>query len=169
MNSGDTRGRERSMGAHDEIRELLGLAAAGALSGTEEQRVASHVASCAACASELEDWRMLAGGLRRLPTPQPRAAIVERARARAQMVFAEEEESRSNGRVMVLLVCFAWIVTLASWPIFRMVSSGLLVWFDPRFNQTWLVFAGFTGLLWATGGLAAVMLARHRQQERRLA
>jgi hypothetical protein len=43
------------------------------------------------------------------------------------------------------------------------------VWFDPRFNQTWLVFAGFTGVLWATGGLAAVLLARHQQQERRMA
>jgi anti-sigma factor RsiW len=157
------------MSSHDEIREILGLAAAGALLPAEEQRVMSHVAACAACASELEDWRQLAGSLRRLPTPQPRAAIVERARARAEMVLAEEAESRRNSRVLVLVVCFAWVVTLASWPIFRMLSGGLLVWFDPRFNQTWLVFAGLTGLLWATGGLAAVLLGRHRQQERRMA
>lgn len=155
--------------SHDEIREMLGLAAAGALSAAEEQRVMSHVRSCSDCASQLEDWRLLTGSLRRLPTPQPRAAIVERARARAEMVLAEEAASRRNSLVLVLLVCFAWVVTLASWPIFRMVSGGLLVWFDPRFNQTWLVFAGFTGLLWATGGLAAVLLGRHRQQERRMA
>lgn len=159
----------RDISAHDDVRELLSLAAAGALSENEEQRVMSHVRACSECASELEDWRMLAGGLRRLPTPQPRAAIVERARARAQMALAEEAESRSNSRVLVLLVCFAWVLTLASWPIFKIVTGGLLVWFDPRFNQTWLVFAGFTALLWATGGLAAVLLGRHRQQERRMA
>jgi anti-sigma factor RsiW len=154
------------MSQHDDIRELLGLAAAGALSAEEEQRVMSHIALCSACASELDDWRLLAGGLRRLPTPQPRAAVVERARARAQMALTDAAESRSNSRVLLLLVCFAWIVTLASWPIFRMVSGGLLVWFDPRFNQTWLVFAGFTGLLWATGGVAAIFLGRHRQERR---
>jgi len=166
MNSRHKNGNDK---AHEEIHSLLALAVAGALSTSEEQQVMSHIASCSECASELEDWRLLVGGLRRLPTPQPRAAVVERARARAQMAMTEETESRRNSRMLVLLVCFAWVVTLASWPIFRMVSGGLLVWFDPRFNQTWLVFAAFTGLLWATGGIAAIFLGRHRQQERRTA
>jgi anti-sigma factor RsiW len=157
------------MDSHDKIRELLGLAVAGALDAGEEKRVERHAATCAACAAELENWRLLASGLRRLPTPQPGKLVVERTRARAEMRMAEEIESRGQSRVMVLLLGFAWIVTLASWPLFRILSGGLLVWFDPRFNQTWLVFAGFTALVWATGGLAAVLLGRHRQQERRLA
>jgi anti-sigma factor RsiW len=157
------------MDSHDKIRELLGLAAAGALDAGEEQRVERHAASCAACAAELENWRLLAGGLRRLPTPQPGNLVVERARALAEMRLAEEVEYRGHRKVMIFLVAFAWVVTLASWPLFRIVTGGLLVWFDPRFNQTWLVFAGFTGLIWATGGLAAVLLGQRRQQERRIA
>lgn len=170
MSSSDMNPRNKTGDkAHDEIRERLSLLASGALDAADEQRVIAHVFSCSECAAELEDWRSIAMGLRRLPTPQPRSAVVERARARAELALAEEAEGRRNSRVLVALVCFAWIVTLVSWPIFKIVSGGLLVWFDPRFNQTWLVFAGFTGLLWATGGLAAVLLGRHRQQERRIA
>ena len=159
----------RDMDSHEKIREMLSLVAAGALEAKEEQRVMNHAASCTACAAELEDWKLLAGGLRRLPTPQPRTAVVERARAGAEMRLAEEAEHRWHRMVMISLVAFAWVLTLASWPLFRIFTGGLLVWFDPRFNQTWLVFAGFTGVLWATGGLAAVLLARHQQQERRMA
>jgi anti-sigma factor RsiW len=157
------------MDSHEKIREMLSLAAAGALEAEEERRVMSHIVSCAECAAELEDWKLLAGGLRRLPTPQPRASVVERARAGAEVRLTEEAEHRWHRMVMISLVAFAWVLTFASWPLFRILTGGLLVWFDPRFNQTWLVFAGFTGLLWATGGLAAVLLARHQQQERRTA
>jgi anti-sigma factor RsiW len=157
------------MDSHEKTREMLSLAVAGALGAEEEQRVMSHVASCAGCAAELEDWKLMAGGLRRLPTPQPRAVVVERARAGAELRLVEEAENRWQRVVMISLVSFAWVLTLASWPLFRIFTGGLLVWFDPRFNQTWLVFAGFTGLLWATGGVAAVLLSRHRLQERRMA
>ena len=154
---------------HDKLREQLSLAAAGALGADEEQQVLQHATSCAECAAELAEWRSLAGGLRRLPTPQPRGEIVERALARATMRFAEEAEHRANRRVMVFLVAFAWILTLASWPVFRMVSGGFLDWLDPRFNQTWVSFAALTCFLWATGGVAATLLARQRQSERRMA
>ena len=154
---------------HDKLREQLSLAAAGALGADEEQRVLLHAETCAECADELAEWRSLAGGLRRLPTPQPRGEVVERAVARAAMRFAEEAEYRSNRKVLVFLVGFAWILTLASWPVFRMLSAGVLDWLDPRFNQTWVSFAALTCFLWATGGVAAVLLARQRQGERRLA
>ena len=157
------------MDSHDKIREMLSLAAAGALEAEEEQRVMNHAASCAECAAELEDWKLLASGLRRLPTPQPRSVIVEGARAAAEVRLEEEAEQRWHRVVMISLMAFAWVLTLASWPLFRIFTGGLLVWFDPRFNRTWLVFAILTGLLWATGGLVAVLLARHRQQERRIA
>jgi len=157
------------MDSHDKIREMLSLAAAGGLGAGEEQQVLDHAASCAACAAQLEEWKLLASGLRRLPTPQPRSVVVERARAGAEMRLAEEAEHRWHRMVMISLVTFAWVLTLATWPLFRILTGGVLVWFDPRFNQTWLVFAGFTGLLWLTGGVAAVLLARYRQQERRMA
>ena len=59
------------MSDHDEIRALLALAAAGALEPDEEDRVAVHIRSCSACASEAASMQSIAGHLRRLPTPQP--------------------------------------------------------------------------------------------------
>jgi hypothetical protein len=49
------------------------------------------------------------------------------------------------------------------------VSGGFLDWLDPRLNQTWVSFAALTCFLWATGGVAATLLARQRQSERRTA
>ena len=163
------REEQRTVKEHEKLREELSLAAAGALGRDEEQRVLLHAASCEECAAELEEWRSLAGGLRRLPTPQPRGEVVERSIALAAMRFAEESEYRSNRRVMIFLVAFAWILTLASWPVFRMLSSGVLTWLDPQFNHTWMSFAALTLFLWATGGVAAVLLARQRQSERSMA
>jgi len=157
------------MKEHGKLREQLSLAAAGVLAPDDEQRVLQHAASCAECAAELEEWRLLAGSLRRLPTPQPRGEVVERAIARAAMRLNEEIEQRAHRRLMISLVAFAWIVTLASWPVFRWVSGDVLVWIDPRFNHMWMCFAVVTVFLWATGGLAAVLLAQRRQSERRLA
>jgi hypothetical protein len=50
-----------------------------------------------------------------------------------------------------------------------MLSSGVLTWLDPQFNHTWMSFAALTLFLWATGGVAAVLLARQRQSERSMA
>ncbi|MGA7622732.1 MAG: zf-HC2 domain-containing protein [Candidatus Acidiferrales bacterium] len=156
------------MNDHEKIRELLGLMASGVLESNEEQQVMNHLRGCPSCGAELEQWELLAGGLRRLPTPQPRALVVERARALAQMRLAEEGERRWNLGVMTGLVAFAWALTLMSWPVVRFVSGGLLAMLDPRFSHTWIVFAVFTAAAWAAGGAAAVILSLHRR-ERRLA
>ncbi|MGA7917808.1 MAG: zf-HC2 domain-containing protein [Candidatus Acidiferrales bacterium] len=156
------------MNDHEKIRELLTLLAAGVLEPREEKQVLDHLRTCEACGAELEDWKLLAGGLRRLPTPQPRALIVERARAQAQIRLSEEFEHHWNRTVMIGLLGFAWLVTLLSWPVVRFVSGGLLAMLDPRFSHTWIVFAIFTAGAWIAGGAAAVILSLQRR-ERRLA
>jgi anti-sigma factor RsiW len=157
------------MSEHDEIRGLLALAASGALESKEEERVARHLRSCALCSEELEDWRRIASGLRRLPTPQPPRGLVERARAQAEMKLAEESEQRWNRGVMIFLIVFAWAITLVSWPLVRLVTGGLLGMLDPRLNQAWIAFAGFTTLTWLGGGAAAILLSLHQRRERRTA
>lgn len=157
------------MNDHDVIRRMLALAAAGALEPSEERQVAAHVQSCADCAAELEEWQLVAGGLRHLPTPQPPASLVERARARAEARLAEEAEYRLHRGVMVFLVFFAWALTLMSWPLVRLVSGGLLGLLDPRLNQAWIGFAAFTTFIWMGGGAAAVLLSLHQRRERSLA
>jgi len=157
------------MSEHETIRELLSLAAAGALDAADEQRVGRHLRGCAACTAEFEQLQGLANSLRRLPTPQPPAPLLERTRARVEWRLAEEAENRWNHRVLVFLILFAWTLTLASWPVVRLMSSGLLGWFDPGFGRTWLSLAVYTALLWLTGGVAAATLALRRRRERRIA
>jgi hypothetical protein len=154
------------MNDHHKIRELLPLAAAEVLDSQEERLLLEHLRSCSACAAQLEEWRLLAGGLRRLPTPQPRGVVVERARAMAQIRLTEHLEQKWNRGVMTGLIAFAWILTLMSWPVFRFVSGGLLSMLDPRFSHTWLVFCVFTTLVWLGGGAAAILLSLQQRRER---
>jgi len=157
------------MTGHQEIRALLSLAVADALEPHEEQLVAEHLRGCSACAAELEEFQLLAGGLRRLPTPQPRGVVVERARAMAQIRLAERAEHRWNRAVMSGLILFAWVLTLMSWPVVKFVSGGFLSVLDPRFSHTWMVFGVFTTLVWLGGGAAAVLLSMQQRRERSLA
>ena len=141
------------MSEHDTIRELLALAAAGVLTRAEEQRVAEHVRSCVACSNELEAWRPIASELRRLPTPQPSPWLVQATLARAKAKLTEQAEHEWNRRVLIAVVAFSWLLTIASRPVFH----------------TWTSFAAFTALGWLAGAVAAVMLAVHQRGERRLA
>jgi hypothetical protein len=161
--------KDHSMTSHEKIRDLLALAAAEGLDAKESEQVMQHVRTCAGCSAELEQWQALARGLRQLPTPQPSPDLVQRAFARAEARFVDEREHVWNRRVMISLVMFAWALTLVSWPIVRLVSGGVLSLLDPRLNQSWLGFAGFTSLVWLTGGAAAVLLSLHQRRERRLA
>jgi anti-sigma factor RsiW len=154
---------------HAEIREQLALFVAGALGADAESRVALHLATCADCSAELERWQLITGGLRRLPTPQPPAALFERTRALAMAQLAEHQEQRRNRIVLLLLILFSWAVTLAGWPIFRFASGGLLSLLDVNFRQTWLLFMVFSVGTWLAGGSAAVLLSLRRRHERRLA
>ncbi len=157
------------MTEHDKIRELLALAAAGALTSAEQTQVAEHVRSCIACADELEAWRPIAAELRRLPTPQPSSWLVQATLARARAKLTEQAQHDCNRRLFIFLLSFAWLLTIASWPAFHFVSEHLGSWLGPQFNRTWISFAAFTALGWLAAGVAAVMLAIRQRGERRLA
>jgi anti-sigma factor RsiW len=153
------------MSEHEEIRNLLSLAAAGVLEETEEQRVAVHAARCPECAAELQNWQALAGGLRCLPTPQAPAALVERVRIRAAAELAAQAEERFNHRVLAFLVLFSWTVAFASWPIVRFVIQEVLGWFHVQ--QIWFGVVGYTLLGWLTAGVAAGLLGGRARAARR--
>jgi anti-sigma factor RsiW len=157
------------MTEHERVRELLALAAAGALAPEEIRRIEEHAASCTACARELEAWHSLSQRLRRLPTPQPRPEVVERARALAEARLRQAAEDRRYLRMMVFLVVFAWVLMLASWPVYRVLTRGILEWYGPGFVTSWEGFALWTGLGWLAGGIAAAVLAAQQRRERRLA
>jgi len=156
------------MSEHDKIRELLALAAAGALTTAEEKRVAEHLRSCIACSNELEVWRPIATDLCGLPTPQPSSQLVQATLARAEAKLAEQAEHERNRRVMIFVVPFAWLVMVATWPVFHFVSGHFGSLLGPQFGRTWTSFVAFTALAWLAGGVAAAMLAV-RKRERGLA
>ena len=157
------------MSEHDKIRELLALAAADALTNAEEKQVTEHVRSCIACSSELEAWRPIATELRRLPTPQPSSWLVQATLARAQAKLTEQAEHDWNHRVLIVVVAFAWLLTIASWPVFHLCGGLFGSLLGPQFSPTWISFAAFTTLGWLAGGVAAVTLAIRQRGERRLA
>jgi len=161
------------MNEHDKIRELLALAAADALTSAEEKQVAEHVRSCIACSNEWEAWRPMASELRRLPTPQPSSWLLQATLARAEAKFTEQAEHDWNRRVVIFVVAFAWLLTIASWEVFHIVSGRFERLLGPQFSptsfrHTLISFAAFTALEWLAGGVAAVMLAIPQRGERRL-
>ena len=157
------------MSEHDKIRELLALAAADALTAAEEKQVAEHVRSCIACSNEFAAWRLIASELRRLPTPQPSSWLVQATLARAEAKLTEQAEHDWNRRVMILVLSFAWLLTIASWPAFHFLSGRFASLLGPQFGHTWIGFAAFIALGWLSAGVAAVMLAVRQRGERRLA
>ena len=156
------------MSEHDKIRQLLALAAAGALTSAEEKQVAEHVQSCIACSNELEAWRPIASELRRLPTPQPSSWLVQATLARAEAKLTEQADHDGNRRVLIVVVALSWLLAIASWLVFHVLSERFGRLFGPQFSHTWISFAAFTALEWLAGGVAAVMLAVRQRGERRL-
>src|SRR4051794_36618625 len=130
-----------AMSEHEIIRELLALAAAGALTSAEEKHVAEHVRSCMACSMELEAWQPIASELRRMQTPQPSSWLIQATLARAEAKLKEQAEHDWNRRVMIVVVAFAWLLTIASWPVFHFISGQLGSLLDPQFSHTWISFA----------------------------
>jgi anti-sigma factor RsiW len=154
---------------HAEILKKLPLLIAGSLDADDEARIARHTATCPDCANELERWRLIAAGLRRLATPQPSSALFERTRMMVVDQLAAKDEQRLHWIAIIFLVLFSWTVTLVSWPVFRLATGGLLSLFGIRYRQIWVVFAIFSALTWLGGGSAALLLSLRRQHERRLA
>lgn len=157
------------MSEHEKVRELLSLAAAGALTAAEENRVADHVRSCVSCANELDAWGPIATELRRIPTPRPSSWLLQATLARAQAKLAEQAEHDWNRQVIIFVVALAWLLTIVSWPVCDFVSPYFGSLLGPQFGHTWISFAAFTALGWLAGGVAAVMLAVRRRGERRSA
>jgi len=154
---------------HNRIRSLLALAASGALDPAEETLVGNHVRNCPECSAQLDEWRALAQGLRRLPTPQISAQALQRTVALVREASAAESERRTTRKILAPLLAFSWLLTVLSWPLFRIASGGLRVLFDIHFAHDWRAFAVFLAWTWVAGGVAAFVLSSHQQRHRRLA
>jgi len=159
----------KSINEHDELRELLSLAAAGVLDASDEQRVTAHVGICPDCAANLNRWQQVGSSLRRIPTPQAPTALVSRTILLAQTRFAEESSRRTERRMMVLMLVFSWAFVAISWPLAQLFAHGWESLLGFGFEQGWKNFVIFTAFCWLAGAAAAILLATRRSRERRLA
>lgn len=151
------------MNEHQEIRELLSLAAAGALNADEEGRVEGHLRHCETCRAEFAGWLRLTGALQDLPTPQARPALLEQTRRALEAHAAAQQAHRTNHFMLGLLLLFAWTITLLNWPLLRLFEGRLEQWLDISSGQLTALWVAYILMAWAGTALAAVLLARHRR------
>jgi len=115
------------MNTHESIRNMLPLAASGALGQQEQLQVDAHVRVCDICRRELNAWSVYASGLRQLPQPTIPTDLVARTQAR---ILREQEVaagSRWNGVTLCGLGIFSWVASVAFWLLVRELSDGMLI------------------------------------------
>jgi anti-sigma factor RsiW len=151
------------------VRELLALAAAGALDPADERRVAAHVAECAECAAEAEEWRRLAVELERLPAPKASPLLVARTVQAVEERLAERSERAWNRAALGFLVAFAWTLAVVSWFVINLVAGGLAARLGGPLGPTAAWYAAYLVAGWLSAGAAAVLLGRRTQEEGRIA
>jgi len=155
------------MSAH--VTELLALAAAGALGAEEAARVEEHVRECAACAAEAAEWRRLAEGLGRMPSPRPSRALVAHTAEAVEERLAERSERAWNRAALGFAVAFAWTMAVVSWLLLDLLTGELALRLDHPVGPTAAWYAAYMIAGWLTAGAAAVLLGRRRQEEGRIA
>jgi hypothetical protein len=152
---------------HQSMRELLALAAAGALDGEQQRRLDEHARQCPICSRELEIWSAYSQGLRRLPQPVPPGQLIERTRARLLQERAAVADRRWNDRMLGALALFAWTVGLSFWFLFRIVTGGDLVIMGTNLIRLGTWSAVSTVFVWVTAAAAALALGKRRRDLRR--
>ena len=155
------------MNEHESMRELLALAAAGALDREQQRRLDAHARECPICRHELESWSAYAEGLRRLPQPPVPGQLMERTRARILQERAAAADRRWNDLMLGALALFTWTVGLSFWFLFRIFTGGELVIMGANLVRlgTWSALS--TVFVWLTAAAAALALGKRRRDLRR--
>lgn len=157
------------MNQHDDIRDLLTLAAAGALDATEQRQVEEHLRQCAGCRAELESWQRLTGALQALPTPQAPTGLVERTRSRLESQAVVRAEHRRKLGVLFTLTACAWMFSVLSWLAFRVIGGPVIQTLGVSSITLTAGWIAYTLVSWLMTGLAAAMLGKRHQREGRTA
>lgn len=118
-----------------------------------------------------EETDGLVAELRRLPTPMPPPALVERVRRLAHLELASRADESLNRLVLVFLLVFSWTVALVGFLVVRVVASGTVSVLGLAALQgsslSWS--AAYFGAAWITGASLFVILGLHQRKQRRIA
>ena len=119
----------------------------------------------------LEEMDSLGVELRRLPTPMPPPALVERVRRLAHLELAGRADEKLNRLVLVFLLIFSWTVALVGFLAVRVVASGTVSVMGLAALQgsslSWSL--GYLAAAWVSGALLFVILGLHQRKQRRIA
>jgi anti-sigma factor RsiW len=156
------------MNPHDEIRDLLALAAAQSLDNAEQTRVEAHVRVCAECASQLASLRTIAASLRNLPEPQAALGLAARTRMRVAAEMAGRAERRRHRLLITFLICFGWAITLLTLLAGRYFADDLAHLFRISFTQFAVGFIGYTLFASVASAALAGLIGPRLQAARRM-
>ncbi len=154
------------MSAH--VTALLPLAAAGALEPDEAARVEQHLRECAACAAEAAEWRRLAEGLARMPSPRPSRALVARTLETIEEGLAARSERAWNRAALGFAIAFAWTMAVVAWLLLDLLTGALASRLTRPVGPTAAWYAAYVVAGWLTAGAAAALLGRRGQEEGRI-
>ena len=154
------------MSSHDAIRELLPLAAAGALDAPEQRRVEEHARECPECLRQLENWGLYARALHQMRPPAIPVRLLERTRTRILQERAAAAGRRSESLILSGLAAFAWIFGLTTWFVLRVFTGGALMLFGANMAGllTWSVAS--TLFVWLTATATGLLVGRRRREMR---
>ncbi|MBM3792268.1 MAG: hypothetical protein FJW35_18230 [Acidobacteria bacterium] len=139
------------MNEHESIRELLPLAAAGALTPEDAEGVRRHLARCETCRRVMEEFSALADSLRGLPTPRPRADLVAKVCGLAELRPARARTWRDGAAALAPLVAASWVMALVTWPLLKEAIRWTL--------GAWHVLFGGWGAALVTYSILGFLLA----------
>ncbi|MGH9324175.1 MAG: hypothetical protein ACRD21_04725 [Vicinamibacteria bacterium] len=116
-----------------------------------------------------EVLELLPSELRRLPTPMPPPALVERVRRLAHFELAGRADEKLNRLVLVFLLVFSWTVSLVAFFAVRLLSGerASLLGLAMGSGLSWS--AAYFAAAWVSGVALLVLLGLHTRRERRLA
>ena len=114
------------MNTHESIRNMLSLAAAGALRPQEQLQVEAHARDCEDCRRELNAWFVYAAGLRTQPQPAAPGDLIARTHARILREREAAAATRWNSLTLCGLGLFSWFASIGFWLLVRELSGGRL-------------------------------------------
>ena len=115
------------MMSHEEIRELLPLAAANVLSAEEDAAVREHVGECHSCRAELDQFALIVGECARLPTELPPPWLAQKTVAVVRSRLEADRERHWEIVRGVVLGGVSWSASLAGcWCIHQITGFGWL-------------------------------------------
>jgi anti-sigma factor RsiW len=155
------------MSNHNDIHDLLPLAAAGALDPAAQRQVEEHLSQCSDCRAELASWQRLTGALEALPTPQAPLGLVERTRRHLESQAVARAEYRRKRTLLFVLAVFAWMFTWLSWLLFQMLRGKLADALDISSATLTTAWIGYALVSWLATAFAAALLGKRYQQEGR--